>query len=357
MSELLDPMFGGSEHTSDGAWVQAMLDVEAAVARAATPPAHAEAIAAACDVSRFDLARLGAAAADSASPVVPLVDALREAVGPDAAASVHVGITSQDVIDTATMLIAKRAREAILVDVRAASDSCARLAAEHRGTVMPGRTLLQHARPIAFGLKTAGWMTALDEASALLSRWTPAVQLGGPVGAGVDAETAVASALGLDVPVLPWHTNRVRIAELAGALGALCGVAGKIARDVVLLAQTEVAEVREAEPGLSSSMPHKRNPARSVEVVAAARRAPGLVATIFACMDHEHERAAGAWQAEWEPLRDLLRITGGAASGLRRVLHGLEIDPSRMREHAGGAEVDDDAMIDRALRAHERGPS
>jgi 3-carboxy-cis,cis-muconate cycloisomerase len=164
---------------------------------------------------------------------------------------------------------------------------------------------------------------------------------------------AVAELLDLEAPVLPWHTNRVRVTELAAALAALVGAAGKIAGDIVLLAQTEVGEVREAaDGGRSSSMPDKRNPARSVAVVAAAHRAPGLVSTLFSCMDHELERAAGAWQAEWEPLRDLLRLTAGAAANLRAVVVGLEVDAARMREHAGQATADTDALIDRALRAH-----
>jgi 3-carboxy-cis,cis-muconate cycloisomerase len=352
MSDLLDPMFGSSEHVSDRAWVQAMLDVESALARAAPiPREHAAAIAAACDVSRFDLAALGASAAASASPVVPLVEALRGLVG-DAAPSVHAGATSQDVLDSATMLIAKRAREAILEDVRAASDICAELAESHRRSTMPGRTLLQHARPVTFGLEAAQWTTALDEATALLARWRPAVQLGGPVGADTRLAAAVAGLLGLDAPVMAWHTNRVRVAELAGALGAVAGVAGKIAGDVILLAQTEVAEVRERSPGRSSSMPEKANPARSVAVVACARRAPGLVATLLSCMDHEHQRAAGAWQAEWEPLRELLRLTGGAGHALRALLGDLDVDAGRMREHTGEAAVDTDASIDAALRAH-----
>jgi 3-carboxy-cis,cis-muconate cycloisomerase len=356
MSELLDPMFGSSELTSDRAWVQAMLEVEAALARAhaaagTIPAEHAQLIARVCNVDDFDLAALGEVTAASATPVVPLVDALRALAG-DAADSVHVDATTQDIVDTATMLVAKRSREAILTDAREASEECARLAHAHRRSVMPGRTLLQHARPVTFGLKAAQWMTSLDEAVTLLARWRPAVQLGGPVGTNTGAAEALAGLLDLEAPVLPWHTNRVRIAELGGALGSLGGVAGKIAGDVILLAQTEVAEVREDTPGRSSSMPDKRNPARSIAVVACARRTPGLVATLLSCMDHEHERAAGAWQAEWETLRDLLRLAGGAASGLRTVLGGLDVDVERMREHAGEATADTDAIIDRALAIH-----
>ena len=356
MSELLDPMFGSSEHTSDRAWVQAMLDVEAALARAhaaagTIPAAHADAIASVCDVDRFDIAALGEQTAASASPVVPLVDALRTLAG-DAAASVHVDATSQDIVDTATMLVAGRSVADTLANAASAADACAHLADAHRRTGMIGRTLLQHARPITFGLKAAQWMTALDEARTLLARWRPAVQLGGPVGTTPSVAAGVADLLGLEAPVLPWHTNRVRVAELVSALGTLAGVTGKIAGDVILLAQSEVAEVHEKTAGRSSSVPDKRNPARSVAVVACARRAPGLVATLLSCMDQEHERAAGAWQAEWEPLRNLLRITGGAAAGLHTVLDGLDVDVERMRARAGEAVADTDALIDRALLAH-----
>ena len=356
---------GAREAVSDRAWLQAMLDVEAALARAGAaagviPADYAEAIAVACDAARYDVAALGAQAAAVGNPAEPLVRALREQVGGPAAEDVHRGATSQDIVDSAAMLVARRALEPLLDDLGSASDAAARLAGEHRDTVMAGRTLLQHAVPITFGLKAAGWLVALDESAERLRivRDTRlAAQLGGAAGtlavlgdAGPEVLAAFASELGLAEPVVPWHTSRTRVAELAGALGQACGVAGKVAGDVVLLAQTEVAEVREGgERGGSSTMPHKRNPVAAISARAAARQAPGLVATLLAAMEHEHERAAGAWHAEWAPLRELLRATGSAAAWLRDSLGHLEVDPQRMRENldsTGGA-----PMAERVARA------
>ncbi|HEX3316839.1 MAG TPA: 3-carboxy-cis,cis-muconate cycloisomerase [Solirubrobacteraceae bacterium] len=362
----------------DVAWLQAMLDVEAALARA-QGSAHAAEIAGACQAELFDPGRLGADAALTANPVVPLVQGLRERVGPAAAADVHRGATSQDVLDSAAMLVARRALGALLEDLRAAADAAAALAAGHRETPISGRTLLQPAVPTTFGLKAAGWVTALDEAAARLEAVRSerlAVQLGGAAGtlaamgdAGTDVLAALAQDLGLAEPVLPWHTDRTRIAELAGALGEAAGVAAKAARDVVLLAQSEVGEVREGgDPrrGGSSAMPHKRNPVAAVSALACALQAPGLVATLLAAMAGEHERAAGAWQSEWQPLSDLLRLTGSAAAWVRDCLEHLEVDAARMRSNLDAvvATVGDGeqfdlgqavpaaaALVDRALAA------
>jgi 3-carboxy-cis,cis-muconate cycloisomerase len=349
---------------SDRAFLQAMLDFEAALARVGAPPDAARAIAEACRAERFDAAAIEDRAALTGTPVVPLLEDLRAALPEGAAAYVHRGATSQDAIDTAAMLVAHRALGGILEDLRAAADAAARLAAEHRDTPMAGRTLLQQAVPITFGLKAAGWMTGLDDAAARLDTVRGerlAVQLGGPAGTlaeGIGLLAALARELGLAEPVLPWHTARGRIAELAGALGEGAGAAAKPARDVVLLAQTEVAEAREGgdEPGRggSSSMPHKRNPVAAVATLASARSAPALVATLLASMESEHERAAGAWQAEWPALRELLGATASAARGVRGCLERLEPDPDRMRANmgVGGDTGNAAALVDRALRAH-----
>jgi 3-carboxy-cis,cis-muconate cycloisomerase len=303
----------------------------------------AEAIGRACRAEDFDVAAIGAAASDGGNPVIPLVKALTNAVEGDAARQVHRGATSQDVCDTAAMLVARRALEPLLEDVAAASHAAATLADGHRGTLMAGRTLLQHALPITFGQKAAGWMTGLDEAAARLDevrRTRLAAQLGGAAGTlaslGADGPAVLAHLaedLGLAEPVAPWHTERTRIADLAGALGSLAGAIGKPATDVVLLAQTEVGEVREgvAGRGGSSTLPHKRNPIAAVLARAGADQAPGLVATLLASMSQEHERAAGAWHAEWRPLSALLESTGSAAAWLRDCLEHLEIDVARMR--------------------------
>jgi 3-carboxy-cis,cis-muconate cycloisomerase len=217
------------------------------------------------------------------------------------------------------------------------------LASEHRDTVMAGRTLLQQALPVTFGLKAAEWLAGLDEALARLDeirRTRLAAQLGGAAGtlaslgdAGPEVLAAFAEELGLAEPPLAWHTIRVRPGELAGALGVACGVVAKVGRDVTLLAQTEVAEVREGVPGRggSSTLPHKRNPVAAVSAVACAMRAPGLVAELLGAMAHEHERAAGAWHAEWRPFGALLETTGSACAWLRDCLEHLEVDADRMR--------------------------
>jgi 3-carboxy-cis,cis-muconate cycloisomerase len=349
--------------TTDAAWLQAMLDIEAALARAQAAAgliaaSHADAIAAACRADLYDIDAIGARAAAVGNPAAPLVSALRERVGYPAAADVHRGATSQDVLDSAAMLVARRALEPLRGDLAGAAAAAAALADEHRATVMAGRTLLQQAVPISFGLKAAGWLVGLDESAQRLHavRATRlAAQLGGAAGtlaamgdAGVDVLSRFARELELAEPVVPWHTTRTRIAELAGALGECAGAVAKVAGDVVLLAQTEVAEVREGggDRGGSSAMPHKRNPVAAISALAGARQAPGLVATLLGAMEHEHERAAGAWHAEWGPLRELLRATGSAAAWLHDCLEGLEVDVERMR-----ANIDDAVLAERVAAA------
>jgi 3-carboxy-cis,cis-muconate cycloisomerase len=353
---LLGPLSGGSgadAEVSDRAFLRAMLDAEGALAVASAragivPDRAAAAIAAACQGDRFDPDDLGRRAEAAGNPVVPLVRDLTAAVaeqaGPEAARWVHHGATSQDLLDTAASLVAFRALGPVLDDLDGAARAAAGLADRHRATVMAGRTLGQQALPITFGLKAAGWLAALDEAAAGLERVRRtrlAAQLGGAAGtlaalgpAGVEVAGHYAQVLGLCEPVLAWHTNRARTAELAGALGVAAGVLGKVALDVTLLAQTEVGEVAEAAAGGrggSSTLPHKRNPVGAVLVRAATARVPGLVATLLAAMAQEHERATGAWHAEWEPQAELLRLVGGAAARARELLEGLEVHPDRMR--------------------------
>jgi 3-carboxy-cis,cis-muconate cycloisomerase len=270
------------------------------------------------------------------------VRALTAAVDGPAAGHVHRGATSQDVLDTAAMLVARRGLDALVADLSAAADAAAALAARHRATPMAGRTLLQQALPITFGLEAAGWLAGLDDSIDRLHavRGRLAVQLGGAAGtlaslgdAGPDVLAHLAEELDLAAPIIPWHTVRTRVAELAGALGEAAGAVGKPARDLALLAQTEIGEVREGGPrgGGSSTMPHKRNPVASVCAAACAARAPGLVATLLASMVQEHQRAAGAWHAEWRPLSELFEAVGAAAAWLRDGLEHLEVDEARMR--------------------------
>jgi 3-carboxy-cis,cis-muconate cycloisomerase len=324
-----------------------MLEVEAALARAGAraglvPPEAAAAITQACRLDRVDPERLWQAAAASATPVIALVEGLRAAAGPDAGRYVHTGATSQDIVDSAMMLVAKRALAAMEPDLAAATDRLAALATAHRETPQLGRTLMRPARAMTFGAACDGWLTALRSAADGLRRWRPALQLGGAVGTrselGEPAERVVADVaeqLGLDT-VPPWHTDRTRVAALAAALAIAAGSLAKVAGDVILLSQAEVGELSEATPGGSSAMPDKRNPARAVLVVACAHRAPGLVATLLAGMPQELQRAAGRWQAEWPTLTELLRVTGGAAHHARAMLDDLVVHPDRMAQRVVG---------------------
>jgi 3-carboxy-cis,cis-muconate cycloisomerase len=214
---------------------------------------------------------------------------------------------------------------------------------------MAGRTLLQHAVPVTFGLKAAGWLHALDrlkEPLAALLGGLP-VQFGGAAGSlaalegrGLEVMQLLAAELGLRCPALPWHTLRLPILEAAGVLGRIAAVTSKIARDLSLLSQSEVGEVREsgaAGHGGSSTMPHKHNPIGSIAALSCCRRVPGLVATLLAAAEQEHERAAGGWHAEWETLTELVRLVGSALSWLRAVLEGLEVDAARMRQNLDAA--------------------
>ena len=333
--------------TGDTAWLQAMLDVEAALAAAEAaagivPDAAAAAIARACVAGHFDAGEIGRAARLGGNPVIPLVRALSDAAGAEAGEWVHWGATSQDILDSAAMLVTQRAFGLIDADLLGLADSCAALAETHRDTMMAGRTLLQHALPITFGLKTAGWLLSVVEVRSQLAGAGDqlAVQLGGAAGTlaslGTDGPTVVAemaTRLGLGEPLIPWHTNRRRMAEVAAALGAISGVAAKIAMDVALLMQTEVGEAFEpSAPGRggSSTLPQKRNPVGAAEVGAAARRAHALLPVMFGAMIQEHERGVGGWHAEWQTLTELLQLAGGAAARVRETVDGLEVDTGAM---------------------------
>ena len=355
MSALFEPIFGMcaiAATTDDRAWLDALCEVETALARACARaelidlPTALE-IGAACDeAGRGDPADLGRRAAAGGNPVIPLVAELRERVGeragPAAAAAVHLGATSQDILDTAGMLIAHRALGVLLADVADCAGACATLAGTHRDAPMSGRTLLQLAAPTTFGALAAGWGAALDRGHARLSqlRESLPVQLGGAVGTlsglyprGFEVLAAFADELGLAEPPAPWHTDRAVVGELAGALGTCAAAISKCATDVVLLAQNEIGELREAAPGGSSAMAHKQNPIAAVTARAAAEQSPGLVATILAAAAPELQRGAGPWHAEWPALSGLLRATGGAASRLRDCLTGLRVDTDAMADN------------------------
>ncbi|KAB2975825.1 3-carboxy-cis,cis-muconate cycloisomerase [Streptomyces sp. SS1-1] len=362
-SGLLAPGWTGSDAaraTGDAAVLQALLDAEAALTRAQAalglaPEAAARAVTGAAVAARFDARALAEEARGGGNPVIPLVGALTRAVGEEHGPYVHRGATSQDIMDTAMMLVAVRALGPVLADLERTGRAFARLAAVHRDTVLPGRTLTQHAVPTTFGLKAAGWralvLDARDRTTAV--RDALPAQLGGAAGTlavfgvyGASDPTALPAAyareLGLRVPELPWHTLRTPVADLAGCLAFTAGALGKAAVDVLTLSRTEIAEVAEGSGGGSSAMPHKSNPVRSTLIVAAARRAPQLAATLYGSMAAEDERPAGAWHAEWEPLRDLLRLVGGAARDAAELAEGLRVRPDVMRAHldlTGGAVV------------------
>lgn len=347
----------------DAAWMRAMLDFEAGLAGALAdaglaPRSASEEIEAACAEIELDAGELASGTARDGTPVPALLAALRRRLSAEAAGALHRGATSQDVVDTAAMLVARRALGPLLEDLDAAADAAAALAERHRETLIAARTLLQQAGPTTFGLKAAGWLSGLDASASRLAEVRGdelALQLGGAVGnlaalggEGERVVAALAPRLGLAAPAMPWHGDRVRPALLAGALGGAAGVAGKVGTDVALLAQTELGEVAEGGGGGgSSTLPHKRNPVAAVTAVAGAERAPGLVATMLATMRGEHERAAGAWQAEAETLSELLRVTGGAAAAVRALLQGLEVFPERMRANlaAGGDLVMGEAVV------------
>jgi 3-carboxy-cis,cis-muconate cycloisomerase len=335
----------------DRARLQAMLDFEAALARAeatagVVPPEAAEAITAACDADRFDLGAIGRAAADGGNLAIPMVKALTAAVGSDAGRYVHWGATSQDAIDTGFMLQARGGLDLLLAELAAIGDALDALAARHAGTVMAGRTFLQHALPVSFGLKAAGWLAGVTAARAELAhvRATAlAVQFGGAAGTLAslgDRGPAVAERLAVELdlppPPLPWHGDRSRIARIACALGLAAGALGKIALDVALMMQTEVGEAFEpAAPGKggSSTMPHKRNPVGATLALAAARQAQALVPVALQAMVSEHERAIGGWHTEWLALPQAFRLTAAAAAHVRTIAEGLEVDAARMRDN------------------------
>ena len=336
---------------SDAALVEAMVEVEVALLQALAnlelaPLAAADELAEALSSGHLvlDLDELGRATGEQGTPVPGLLRALRLQLSDTASANLHKGATSQDVIDTAMMLVSRRALEHTIADLGGAADACADLAQRHRDTIAPGRTLLQQALPVTFGLKAAIWLSGLDGALAELRGVRDhelAVQFGGAVGTlaslgdrGLDVAAGLAQRLDLRMPDMPWHTVRLRPARIAAALGATLGVLGKIGRDVALLAQSEVVEVSEGGGegrGGSSTMPHKRNPVGAIGLLACAERAPGLVATMLAAMIQEHERGAGGWQAEWETMLELLRLTGSGEAIARELLAGLDVHPDKMR--------------------------
>ncbi|MGO4422680.1 3-carboxy-cis,cis-muconate cycloisomerase, partial [Streptomyces sp. MCAF7] len=343
----------------DEAWLQALLDAEAGLVRAqarlgVVPEEAAAAITRTARAGRLDLVRLAHRSRGAANPVVALVEELTAAVArtdPDSAEYVHRGSTSQDIMDSAAMLVAHRTTGLILADLDRVAAALARLAEEHRDTAMPGRTLALHAVPVTFGLKAAGWLQAVLETGERLHglREQLPVQLGGAAGTlagyleyariaesgyvagyGEKLLAAFAAELGLAEPVLPWHTARAPVARIGSTLTEVTGALGKFAVDVQTLSRTEIAEVSEpaaAGRGVSSAMPHKRNPALATLIRSAALQVPALAMVLAQAMLAEDERPAGVWHAEWQPLRECLRLAGGAAHTAVELAEGLSVRP------------------------------
>jgi 3-carboxy-cis,cis-muconate cycloisomerase len=354
---MFDQLFKDSEIETllaDEAIIRAMLRFEAALALAQAdvgliPAEHADRIARVCEEARLDQRKIVAAARKAGNPAIPLVKELTALVGEtggDAAHYVHAGATSQDVIDSATMLQVKAALSVLDDGLGRLQDRLAALADEHRKTVMIGRTLLQQARPISFGFKVARWLDQLIRCRQRLRRARAAetvLQFGGAVGTlaangnrGLDVLARLAERLELAEAVITWHTERDRLLEIAAGLAMLAGCLNKIAMDAALLMQTEVAELVEegAEgKGGSSAMPHKRNPIGPTMIIAACTRIPGLLATMAGSMVQEHERAVGHWHTEWGPLTEMLCLTGGAVQQANALFSSLKVDAAQMREN------------------------
>jgi len=331
--------------------VQAMLDFEAALARAEARvgviPASAVApIATACDASLYDFALLGEAIATAGNSAIPLVKALgKQIAATDAEAEryVHLGATSQDVMDSGLVLQLRQALALIERDLADLADSLATQAKRHAATPLAGRTWLQHATPVTLGMKIAGWLGAVTRSRQRLRELKPrllVLQFGGASGTlaalgeqALPIAQALAEELQLTLPEQPWHTQRDRIVEFGAVLGLIAGSLGKLGRDVSLLMQTEAAEVFEPSvpgKGGSSTMPHKRNPVGAAVLIGAATRVPGLVSTLFSAMPQEHERSLGLWHAEWETLPEICCLVSGALQQARLLADGLEVDAERM---------------------------
>jgi 3-carboxy-cis,cis-muconate cycloisomerase len=353
--QWFDPLFRAEAMRrvfSDHGRLQGILDFEAALAKAQArvgiiPETATEVIAGHCRAELFDtneLSRATAIAGNSAIPIISELTKLVASESPAAGSHVHFGATSQDAMDTGLVLQIRQGLNLMETEAKQLCTALARIAAEHKETVIAGRTWLQHGAPTTFGLKAAGWLCAVTRHVERLRELRPralVVQFGGAVGTlaaiGDRAErtaSLLAEELGLGLAELPWHSQRDRLVEVSAALGLFVGSLGKMARDISLMCQSEIAEV--AEPvapgrGGSSSMPQKRNPVGCSTVLATAARVPALVSVMLSAMTQEHERGLGGWQAEWETVPEIFLLASGALSQMRQIIEGLRIDASRMR--------------------------
>jgi len=331
--------------------ISAMLRFESALAKAQAkhdviPSSAANIIEKSCSIKKINIEQLIEQAAQGGNINIPLVTQLTAIVkkeSEEAAKYVHFGATSQDVIDTALMLQLKSAIKLIDEDDDQLIKQLTALTKQHSKTIMVGRSFMQHARPITFGFKTAGWLDALlrsRHAIQKLLKENFVLQLGGAVGTlsamnekGLHVSETLSEELGLDLPPKPWHTQRDRFATIATALGILSGNIGKMAKDISLLSQTEIAEVMESSEkgkGRSSAMPHKKNPVGCISILSNAERVPGLVSTMLSSMVQDHERATGLWHAEWQTITDIVQLSAGAVSKAVEITNGLAVNKEQM---------------------------
>ncbi|MFB9658833.1 lyase family protein [Glycomyces mayteni] len=357
MTGLFDAVFArgrAADAVSGPAWLAAMLRVEAALAEAAADTGYvgrdaADAVAAAADPDRFDLAAVAASAASIGNPVAGVVERLRELVPERHHEAVHFSATSQDVMDTAMMLVARDAVAAIMDDLRACEGAVLDRIVEEEWASEPrlwARTLLQHAEPIDLMDLNGRWTAGIAQARRRLEELEFPGVLAGPVGRNwskrvipeKDLRAHFLRRLDIDPSQYLGHTARGPVVRIGAAAAEAAGACGKVAVDVILLSQNEIGEVSEGRPGGSTSMPHKRNPVAATCARACAARTPGLVATLYAAMPQELQRSPGLWHTEWETLSDLLRLTGSAAAWLRECLEGLEFHPEAMDRNLREAE-------------------
>lgn len=356
-NQLFDAYFTGKAMGAvfcDHGRVQAMLDFEAALARAQAstgliPSSVVAPIEAACRAELYDFEAMGLAIASAGNSAIPLVKMLGKqiaSVSPEAERYVHLGATSQDVMDSGLVLQLRAALELIEQDLQQLGEVLAQQAQRYATTPLAGRTWLQQATPVTLGMKIAGWLGAVTRSRQRLQALKPrllSLQFGGASGTlaalgdqALPVAHALAAELKLALPDQPWHTQRDRLVEFGAVLGLVAGSLGKMGRDISLLMQTEAAEVFEpSAPGKggSSTMPHKRNPVGSAVLISAATRVPGLLSTLFSAMPQEHERSLGLWHAEWETLPQICCLVAGALAQALNIAQGLEVDAQRMAQN------------------------
>jgi len=332
--------------------IQSILDFEAALARAQAragliPEQFGATIASSCRAELFDLPALAQAMPSAGNLAIPLLKQLTALVArtsPDASRHVHYGATSQDALDTGMVLQLRSATRVLQAELDKIVSSLAELTSTYRKTLLVARTWLQHALPTTFGFITAGWLDAClrhRERLNTLLEYSLVLQFGGAAGTlaalrdrGAQVAALLAEELAIPLPRLPWHAQRERIAEVATAYGLASGTFAKIARDLSLHMQTEVAELSEPTAsgrGGSSTMPHKQNPVACAAILASTSRVPPLVAAILSGLSGEYHRSLGPWQSEWETLPEIVRLTAGASHQLSALLPRLAIHSDRMR--------------------------